>query len=124
MAKRVKKALKKRAVKKGAELTAATEQPTLLGSIKSAIEHKHARPILGQFSEDDLDILARHMSAGTLMPALTHIADNKSKDAAVSAMPKDVGNVINKLSDTDVAKLRVSLRRLPVNARGARSCPC
>jgi hypothetical protein len=58
------------------------------------------------------------------MPALTHIANNKSKNAAVSAMPKDVGNVIDKLSDADVAKLRVSLRRLPRDEDRAVVCPC
>src|ERR1700676_3332076 len=100
MAKRVKTRVAKRAVKKAAKRAAAPRQaarPNLLGVIRGAIVHQAARPILGRLSGDDLDVLAKHMSAGTLMPGLTPLADTASKDDAVSAMPQDIGNVIAKL---------------------------
>ena len=86
--------------------------------------HKAARPILGRLSGDDLDVLAKHMSAGTLMSGLTPLADNPSKQDAIKAMPNDIGNVIAKLPDTDVATLRNHLKRLGRDKANAIVCPC
>jgi hypothetical protein len=112
--------------KKAAKAAAVnpTGRPGLLGVIRGAIVHKAARPILGRLSGDDLDVLAKHMSAGTLMPGLTPIADHKSKDDAVNAMPADIGKVIAKLPDDDVAKLRSQLSKLGRDKKNMIVCPC
>ena len=118
---------KKRTVKKAAKRTAARRQatqPNLLGVIHGAIAHQAARPILGRLSGDDLDVLARHTSAGTLMSALTPLADTASKDDAVNAMPPDIGNVIAKLPESDVTTLRYHLSRLDRDKNNALVCSC
>jgi len=116
----------KKATPKKTATTAAkpAAPPNLLGVIRGAIVHKAARPILGRLSGEDLDVLAKHMSAGTLMPGLTPIADHASKDAAVNAMPADIGKVIAKLPDADVAKLRSQLSRLGRDKKNMIVCPC
>jgi hypothetical protein len=127
MAKRVRTRATKRAVKKTAKRTVPRRQaapPNFLGVIRGAIVHKAARPILGRLSGEDLDVLARHTSAGTLMSALTPLADTTTKDDAVSAMPRDVGNVIAKLPESDVTTLRYHLKRLDRDKYDALVCPC
>jgi hypothetical protein len=127
MAKRVKKRSAKRAVKKAAKPIVTRRpiaRPNLLGVIRGAIVHRAARPILGRLSGDDLDVLARHMSAGTLMSGLTPLADKASKDDAVNAMPKDIGDVIAKLPEKDVTTLRSHLKRLDRDKYNAIVCPC
>jgi hypothetical protein len=127
MAKRVKTRVEKRAVKKVAKRADVSKQaarPNLLGVIRGAIVHQAARPILGRLSGDDLDILAKHMSAGTLMLGLTPLADTASKDDAVSAMPQDIGNIIARLPATDVTALHNHLKRLDRDENDAVVCPC
>lgn len=127
MAKRSKKKTAKRTVSRKRPVKKAAAQatrPNLLGAIRGAIAHRHARPILGRLSPDDLDILARHLSAGTLMRGLTPIADTSSKDEAVNSMPRDIGGVVAKLSDGDVANLRRHLRLLKRDSTNAVVCPC
>lgn len=127
MAKKAKKRAAKGVVKKAAKRTvrqAQTAKPNLLGVIRGAIVHQAARPILGRLSGEDLDVLAKHMSAGTLMSGLTPLADTKSKDDAVNAMPEDIGSVIAKLPDSDVTTLRYHLNRLDRDRNNMIVCPC
>jgi cytochrome c553 len=126
----------KKSTKRTAKRTAATKQTAkksaprakpalnLLRVIHGAITHHQARPILGRLSSEDLDLLAKHGAAGTLMPGITPIADTASKSEAIKAMPSDIGQVVAKLSDDDVANLRGHLQRLPRDKANAAKCGC
>lgn len=135
MAKQAKKRAKKRAPKGAVRKIARSliepaaaprraVRPSFLSVIRGAIAHQAARPILGRLSSDDLDVLAKHMSEGTLMSGLTPLVDIASSDDAVKAMPADVGNIIAKLPESDVTMLRNHLSRLNRDKKGALDCPC
>jgi hypothetical protein len=131
MAKRAKKRGAKSAVRKRAKRSIARAaaprravRPSFLGVIRGAITHQAARPILGRLSSDDLDVLAKHMSEGTLMSGLTPLADTVSRDDAVKVMPADIGNVIAKLPESDVTTLRDHLNRLGRGKNEELVCNC
>jgi hypothetical protein len=131
MAKRAKKRAAKRGVRRMAKrsiVRAAAPRravrPSFLGVIRGAIVHQTARPILGRLSSDDLDVLAKHMSEGTLMSGLTPLVDTASKDDAVKVMPADIGNVIAKLPESDVTTLRRNLSRLERDKNNVLNCDC
>jgi hypothetical protein len=131
MAKRAKKRGAKSAARKTAKRSIARAavrrravRPSFLGVIRGAIAHQAARPILGRLSNDDLDVLAKHMSEGTLMSGLTPLADTASREDAVTAMPADIGNVIAKLPESDVTTLRDHLNKLDRGKNKELVCNC
>lgn len=96
----------------------------VLRVMHAALTHPAARPILGRLSEDDMDTLADHISAGTLMAGLTPLADAATKAEAMRAMPRDLANVISKLPADHVSEMRNQLSRLDRDADNNLMCPC